>query len=276
MHEVHRAAELIRYEIADYARAVARPDRWHHNWAPTLLPLDGKPALVVPVSPVPPAHRDAAAFDRKRTVFGSIGDEFMQDHRHGLRGLGAKAHLWARNVRIVVFSAWRKLTTHELVEIGALPTAEAQQGVGIRQRMDAAVEDIEKLIHRPSGFPGSLCNGHDAREHVLHTMIEFGDEEIFMILGLSALGNVDTDADRVRGPPRPVVGEAVTGLNPPHLTVADNPEDTDKLAFLLSECAAGLGGQLRQISRMYALSPRFSRHIFGAVGQTINRRSPWP
>jgi hypothetical protein len=85
-------------------------------------------------------------------------------------------------------------------------------------------------------------DGANGREHVLYAMVELSDEEIFVILGLSTLGDVNADADRLHDPPHLVVREAVSGLNPPHLTVANNSEDTDKLALLLSECMARLGG----------------------------------
>jgi len=89
-------------------------------------------------------------------------------------------------------------------------------------------------------------------------MVELSDEEIFVIFGLSTLGDVDADADRLHDPPHFIVREAVSSLNPSHLIVANNSKDTDKFALLIRECVARLGDQPFQIVWMYAFSPLFS------------------
>ena len=46
-----------------------------------------------------------------------------------------------------------------------------------------------------------MRDGGNARQSILHAMIELGDQESLVVLGLSALGDVDVDADHATARP---------------------------------------------------------------------------
>ncbi len=81
----------------------------------------------------------------------------------------------------------------------------------------------------------------DAGQYVLDAVIELGEQQALMILGASALGDVDAGADRLCGPPCLVVIIPVPGFDPPDLSVAENPEYTDKLGLPICEGPVELG-----------------------------------
>jgi two-component sensor histidine kinase len=58
------------------------------------------------------------------------------------------------------------MVLHELATNTAKSAAAIEQRVCIRQRVDAAVEHLQKFLRRPTTLPRTLCNRGNAREHV--------------------------------------------------------------------------------------------------------------
>ena len=50
-----------------------------------------------------------------------------------------------------------QLTADELAKVTPLPMAAAQQGVRVRQRIDAAIEHLEELVRRTAAFPETVA-----------------------------------------------------------------------------------------------------------------------
>jgi hypothetical protein len=78
-------------------------------------------------------------------------------------------------------------------------------------------------------------------------MVELGNQSALVTLSSSALGDVDTGANRLCGPSCLVVEIPISGFDPPNLPMAENSDYTDKLALPICECLAGLGNQLSQV-----------------------------
>src|SRR5262245_44342066 len=108
-HEVNRAAELVRDEVADWEGALAgivgRGDRWPADFAP----MEHQTGWVS-VQPPTPLDRRAAILSRQRTVFCGIGGELMEHHGHRLPSFGAQHDFGAAGFRIVACGIRCELT----------------------------------------------------------------------------------------------------------------------------------------------------------------------
>src|SRR5688572_11198806 len=83
---------------------------------------------------------------RQRTVLGGVGGQLMQNDCHRLSGFCGKVDSRASNNRTLVLSAEGQLTANELTKVYTLPAATAQQGVRIRQRIDATAQHLKKFV----------------------------------------------------------------------------------------------------------------------------------
>src|SRR2546421_12899366 len=99
----------------------------------------------------------------------------------------------AFNNRTLVPRAEGQLTADELTKAHALPMAPAQQGVRIRQRIDATIERVDELVRRPVALPGALRDRGNAGEHILHPMVERGDQQVPRFFSFSAFGHINVD-----------------------------------------------------------------------------------
>src|SRR6476660_2777622 len=180
----------------------------------------------------------------------------MQNHRHRLSSFCSKVDRRAFNECVLVFCAEGQLAAHELSKGHALPMAAAQQGMSVRQGNDAPVEHLQELLCRLGALLRLLRDSGDAREHVLHAMVELCNQERLVVIGLAAFGDVDVDSDHARRLPTVIVSYASSCFDPPYLPIGpDDAKLTDKLRPPVLECVAALGCQSLQIIWMYTSAP---------------------
>src|SRR6516165_11368099 len=87
----------------------------------------------------------------------------------------------------------RKLTAHELGEIGALPAIVTEQRVSIGHGLNAPMERWNVVIERigaSARFPGDHA---DALQQILHAIIERGDEQALLMFGFFARRNIERE-----------------------------------------------------------------------------------
>src|SRR5512145_3136993 len=109
----------------------------------------------------------------------------MEDHRQWLRGLRCEHDVGALDQVAAVDRAGRQFVSDQRTKSYALPMAATEQGVSIRQRTDAAVEHLKELVRRPATLAGSLRDRRDAGKHILHAMVELGDQQVLVVLRFS-------------------------------------------------------------------------------------------
>ncbi len=89
---------------------------------------------------------------------------------------------------------WPDERLGQLGEIGTIPIAAPQEAMGLRHRLNAAVESLHETFHRHRSKAGQMGDGTDIREHVLNAVIEFGHQKLLPLLGLLAGGDVQNRA----------------------------------------------------------------------------------
>src|SRR5262245_48264155 len=105
-------------------------------------------------------------------------------------------------------------------------------------------------------------------------MIQFGDQKALMVLSLSALGNVDIDADHATSAPLPIIANKGSCFDPPRFAVrSDNAELTDEFGLPLFESVPTFSVQPRQVVWMYKRPPLVARDFGDALRQAENRRA---
>ena len=82
----------------------------------------------------------------------------MQNHRQWLRSLCGNNDVGSFDRIVAIAHARRQLIADELAKHYTLPFAAAQKGVGVRQRINAAVEYTNELVRRPTTLARSLRN----------------------------------------------------------------------------------------------------------------------
>src|SRR5262249_34492326 len=91
-----------------------------------------------------------------------------------------------------------------------------------RQRINAIVEGIDELVRRSAALPGALRNCGDAGKHILHAMVEFGDEQALVLLSFPAFGHINVDTRHALGATGMVVGNEASRFNPLDLSAGPN------------------------------------------------------
>ena len=126
----------------------------------------------------------------------------------------------------------------------------------IGQGIDTALEHGDEVVHRFGCVASSMRDGGNARQSILHAMIELGDQEGLVVLGLSAFGGIDVDADHATGAPGIVIANAGSGFDPPHLAAwSDNAKLVNTLGLTFFESAAAVGIDPDHIIRMHTCMP---------------------
>jgi hypothetical protein len=64
--------------------------------------------------------------------------------------------------------------------------AAAEQCMSICHRLNAAVEQLKKLVHRAAAFSCALSNRGNGSEYVLDAMVELTDQQALPFLGALA------------------------------------------------------------------------------------------
>jgi signal transduction histidine kinase len=256
----HRPAELIGDEIADHRRAKSSGVGRGYRWAAGLPPLEHQLATRAAVRLPSPANHDLAMAIGQRTVLGGVGGQLMQNDRHRLSGFCGKVDMRALNERTLVPRAEGQLTADELTEVDALPMAPAQESVRIRQRIDAIVERVYELVRRSAALPGALRDRGDAGEHILHAMVQLGDQQALVLLGFSAFGHINVNPRHALGATGMVVGNEASRFNPPDLSAGpDKAKFIDDLASPFLERSNMFGVQTLHIVSVHARKPLLSR-----------------
>src|SRR5262245_65932073 len=85
-------------------------------------------------------------------------------------------------------------------------------------------------------------NGADRGQHVLDPVVQLRVQNIAMLLGLLALGEVDIDTDDALGAAVAAIGNKIARFDPAYLTVAPNN------AILRFVCAAPLVQEIGRAS----------------------------
>src|SRR6476659_4843655 len=119
----------------------------------------------------------------KRTVFRRVGGEFMKNHCQWLCGFWDKRDVDAFDERVAFIRPRCEFVVNQFGQTNALPTRAAQESMCIRKRAETSVEALEEFIHRLAAFPCALRDNPDARENILHAMVELRDQEVFVVLG---------------------------------------------------------------------------------------------
>jgi hypothetical protein len=141
-----------------------------------------------------------------------------------------------------------------------------QQGVRIRQRVDATREHVEKLIGRPATLPGALRDRGDACEHILYAMVELGDQQGLVLLGFSAFGYINVNTRHALGATGMVVGNEASCFNPPGLTTGpDKAKLTGEFASPFLERSNMLVAQPLHIVPMHARQPLLGCYLHHAL-----------
>jgi hypothetical protein len=189
-------------------------------------------------------------------VLGGVGGQLMQNDRHRLSGFCGEVDIRAFNQRTLVTRAEGQLTADELTKVYALPMASAQQGVCIRQRIDAIVERVDELFRRSAALAGALRNRGDAGKHILHAMVELGDEQVLVLLSFPAFGHINVDTRHALGAASSVIGNEASCLNPPDLSAGpDKAKLIDEFAAPFLECTNVFGAQPLYIVSVHARKP---------------------
>ena len=194
----------------------------------------------------------------------------MKDHRYRLGSFCCKLNIRAFNVRAPLLRAERKLTADELAKAYARPTTAAQKSMRIRQRNEAAVEHIDEFVSRLATFPRPLGYGGNAGEHVLHAMVEFGDQKTLLVLVLSPLGHIDIDTRHALGAASLAIGDEASRFNPSHFSARpDIAKFIDELPSSFLERADVCSADALYIVPMHARPPLFRSDIHGALRQAL-------
>jgi hypothetical protein len=195
---------------------------------------------------------------RQGTVFGGVGSQLVQDHCQWLSGLCGKLDFWTLNERAAFFGAESQLRAHELSERNAPPAAAAQQSVRIGQGVDAPVEYLEELICRFTVAPGLFRNRRYAGKYILHTMVELGDQQAFVVLSFSTFGQIDVNTSHALGATIIAKLNQTSSFNPPDFSTGENnPKLVDELMPPFLERADMFAAQPLHIVPMDASVPFF-------------------
>src|SRR5215471_14332013 len=108
---------------------------------------------------------------RKCAVLCCIGGQLVKNHSHRLGSFGNHSERGAFYERAAV-CARRELRPNKLGQVHTVPAALAQENVRVGQRPNTTVEGLKEVYPRPAALTRVLCNCRDARQHVLHAMIE--------------------------------------------------------------------------------------------------------
>src|SRR5262245_7186247 len=105
-------------------------------------------------------------------------------------------------------------------------------------------------------------------------MIQFGDQTALLVLSLSALSNVDIDANHATSAPAPIIDNKGPCFDPPRLaTRPDNAKLADKLMLPFFECVPTLSAQPRQVVWMNKRAPLVPRDLGDVLRQAENCRT---
>src|SRR5262245_20467768 len=203
-HIVNRTAELIGYEIANHAGTVSGRMRGSNRRPARLSPLQRQSPTLSSIRPPAPDHRDLAATIRKCSVLRCVGGQLVKNHGHRLGSFGNYSEGGTLYER-AAFSARRELRANKLGQVHTVPAALAQENVCVGQRSNATVEGLKEIFPRRVALARVLCNRGDARQHVLHAMIELRNQKGLVIRGALAFGHIDAHTRESQRPPVSIV-----------------------------------------------------------------------
>ena len=203
-------------------------------------------------------------------MLGGVRDEFVQDHRYCLARLGPQEHVGPFDVRVVVSRIGCELALEQLVQRQALPLPIAQQLMRRGQRPNSRVESRYKMRHRAAGFECTRGDGGNGREHILHPMVELGQQQPLMIFGMTALSHVDIETDHALWSLVSAIHYQAARLDPAYLSSWTNDAILD--AVLFPTFAKGLRPEILDpvaVIRMSSISPVVAPRFGRSLGQTV-------
>src|SRR5262245_46338296 len=104
-------------------------------------------------------------------------------------------------------------------------------------------------------------------------MIELGDEQALVVLGLSALGYIDVNSRHTLGPTGTVVGNEAARFKPPDFSPrAHKAKLADDLTAPFLERTNVLGAQSLRIVSMHARAPFLGGDLRAALGHAVSCR----
>ena len=99
----------------------------------------------------------------------------------------------------------------------------------------------------------------DAGEHILHAMVELGDQQVLVLLSFSAFGHINVDTRHALGATGMVVGNEASRFNPPDLSAGpDKAKLIDKFASPFLERSNMFVAQTLHIVSVHARQPLLS------------------
>src|SRR5262245_20763841 len=105
-------------------------------------------------------------------------------------------------------------------------------------------------------------------------MIQFGDQTGLLVLSLSALSNVDIDANHATSAPTPIIDNKGSCFDPPRLAARpDNAKLADKLMLPFFECVPTFSIQPGHVVWMYKGPPVVAGDLGDALRQAENCRA---
>src|SRR5215831_1280097 len=150
--------------------------------------------------------------------------------------------------------------------------AATEQSMSVRQCIDAAVEHVEQLVRRPGALSRTLCNRRDACEHVLHAMVELGDQQVLVVLSISSVSHIDVDTGHPLGATRMIVGYEAARFYPPDLSARSyKAKLADEFGAPFLERSNVKGTQPLHVVSMDARVPLLSSEFHGALRQAMSR-----
>src|SRR5262245_61514072 len=196
----------------------------------------------------------------------------MQHHGDRLNGIGGKFDLRAVDERIAFLRAEGELSADELTQIYTLPARAAEQSMRVGQSVDAPIQHREELVGRFGRLSGTLGNRGHTRKDILHTMVEFGNQQVLVVLGLSTFRHVDVDARHTFGATGLVIINEASRFDPPDFTSRQhNAEFIDEFMSPLLEGMDMFGAQTLPIVPMHPREPLLAGQFYRVMGGAVDR-----
>ena len=103
----------------------------------------------------------------------------------------------AVDIRIAPRRIRRKLTMDDIAERHAVPLGKAQELMSACHGLNAAFERFDELVHRSATVARAHGYDRNTRKYILDAMVELAHEQLYVLLGLPALGNVERNTKKM-------------------------------------------------------------------------------